>query len=149
MEFKTEGGVMLNLKVLDYEFPEKIIDSIKDKEANLLIIYFRLVCGHRRDGSNLDRIYRGLSKSMTTWELSKLSDWFDMLSKNLEPAVKGIEENDLIFSFILRNDHKSEIKTIKLYFNKYKSSLDLELSNLELKRISEELKDDLAKYPIR
>ena len=99
---------------------------------------------------------------MTTSDFENLINWFDTLSKNVQPARTCLSFIEPNLFFELFNDFDSDKNMIRINFDlefrpPYVTLIDLDKEyyvdirpdNLELKKIAIELKKELDKYPDR
>lgn len=145
MTFTGIDNQTVELKITNYQFP----DNDGDWDGNWLNIYLN-VKSKVGDWQTVD-------PSLTTWEVQSLIDWFDTLSKNSSPKYVDMKFIEPKLSFQLLTDFNSDKKTFRIKFNSRPQSatelkeyfVDVVANNLELKRISTELKNELNKYPER
>lgn len=148
MTFFGLDNQTVELKITNYQYPD-ISDG--DWDGNWLNIFLNVKSkvGH----------WQTVDPSLTTWEVQSLIDWFDTLSKNLNPEHMDMGFTEPNLSFELLNKFDSDKKTFRIKFNlesRPKSAtddneyfVDVIADNLELKRLSTELKNELNKYPER
>jgi hypothetical protein len=141
MKYKTEKGISVNIRIVDYEFPDCVINENEGEnyDANWLVVYLRIY------GNDIN--IHMLDQCMTTYEFSYLIKWFKYLSNNMKPNNTTFGGMDSPFSFELIGSYDKDLKVIRLNFGKRK--IDLKASNDEIRRISWELEDELAIYPYR
>lgn len=146
MLFKDLDNQSVEFKIVNYQFPENIAPG--DYDSNWLYININ-VKSKMGDWEKTD-------PSLLTSELEELIKWFSNLSNNIYGEVGFIEPN-LDFSCIDKSDNS---KTIRITFSaeskipSMKSTeeecfIDFMLSNNELKKIAQELENELAKFPAR
>ena len=148
MIFNGVDNQTVELKITNYQYPD-IVDG--DWDSNWLNIYLKVVSkvGH----------WQTVDPSLTTWEVKRLIIWFDTLSNDTQPDSNeiGFTEPNLSFELFERFDAKTKIFKIKfdLEFRPQSATDDREYfvefiaDNVELKRITSELKNELDKYPER
>lgn len=148
MTFFGVDNQTVDLRITNYQYPG-INDG--DWDGNWLNIYLNVKSkvGH----------WQTVDPSLTTWEVQSLIDWFDTLSKNLNPEYVDMGFTEPNLSFELLNKFDSYKKTFRIKFNlesRPQSAtddkeyfVDVIADNLELKRLSTELKNELNKYPER
>jgi hypothetical protein len=148
MTFTGIDNQLVELTITNYQYPD-INDG--DWDSNWLNIYLNVKSkvGH----------WQTVDPSLTTWEVQKLINWFDTLSKNSRPEHTDMSFTESNLSFELLNDFTSERKTFRIKFDlesRPKSAtddkeyfVDIIADNNELKRLSTELKSELNKYPER
>jgi hypothetical protein len=150
MLIKCIDNQIVEMKIIGYEFPDlKYADDNNDR--NWLKIYLN-VKANIGNWSNID-------SALMTVEVEQLIRWFSELSDNKEPESNlnyFLEPN---ISFDLLNKFNDNIKLIRITFDQEflpKNSnddddyfVDFEADNVELKRLAEDLKTELEKYPYR
>lgn len=148
MTFNGIDNQAVELKITNYQYPD-INDG--DWDGNWLNIYLNVKSkvGH----------WQTVDPSLTTWEVQELINWFATLSKNSRPEYTDMSFTEPNLSFELLNDFNADKKAVRIKFNlesKPQSVIDdkeyfvdIIADNIELKRISTELKNELDKYPER
>lgn len=148
MTFNGIDNQSVELKITNYQFPE-IVDG--DYDSNWLNIYLNVKSkvGH----------WQTIDPSLTTWDMQRLINWFDNLSKDFEPEYLEIAFLEPNLCFELLDRFNSQIKTIRIIFDyesKAKSAseekeyfVDIIVDNDELKRIKLDLEKELENYPER
>jgi len=148
MIFNGVDNQTVELKITNYQYPD-IVDGGWD--SNWLNIYLNVVSkvGH----------WQTADPSLTTWEVKRLIIWFDTYSNDMQPDSNeiGFTEPNLSFELLERFDSKTKIFKIKFDLeSRPKSATDdreyfveFIADNVELKRITSELKNELDKYPER
>jgi len=148
MTFNGIDNQSVELKITNYQFPE-IVDG--DYDSNWLNIYLNVKskAGH----------WQTIDPSLTTWDMQRLINWFDNLSKDIEPEYLEIAFLEPNLCFELLDRFNSQIKTIRIIFDyesKPKSAseekeyfVDIIVDNDELKRIKLDLEKELKNYPER
>lgn len=148
MTFNGIDNQTVELKITNYQYPD-INDG--DWDGNWLNIYLNVKSkvGH----------WQTVDPSLTTWEVQELINWFDTLSKNSRPEYTEVGFTEPNLSFELLNDFGADNKTVRIKFNlesRPQSAtddkqyfVDIVTDNIELMRISTELKNELDKYPER
>ena|SRR5690554_2772303 len=148
MTFTGIDNQTVELKITNYQYPD-INDG--DWDGNWLNIYVNVKSkvGH----------WQTVDPSLTTWEVQSLIDWFDTLSHNAKPEYVDMGFTEPNLSFELLTDFDSDKKTFRIKFDLESRPqpatddkeyfVDVVADNLELKRISTELKNELTKYPER
>jgi hypothetical protein len=148
MTFNGIDNQSVELKITNYQFPE-IVDG--DYDSNWLNIYLNVKSkvGH----------WQTIDPSLTTWDMQRLINWFDNLSKDIEPEYLEIAFLEPNLCFELLDRFNSQIKTIRIIFD-YESKpqsasdekeyfVDIIVDNDELKRIKLDLEKELENYPER
>jgi len=148
MIFNGINNQTVEIKITNYQFPNETDD---DYDKNWLNIYLKV----RSDVGN----WQTIDPSLTTWEIKEIIDWFNMLSKGLiskDLELNFIEPN---LSFELLENGNGSLKMFRINFNlesrpqsatdDKKYFVDCLADNQELKRIADELKTELDKYPER
>jgi hypothetical protein len=148
MIFKGIENQSVELKIMNYEFPE-IVDG--DYDSNWLNIYLNVK-------SKVEH-WQTIDPSLTTWDMQRLINWFDNLSKNIEPKYLEIAFLEPNLCFELLDSFNSQIKKIRIVFDyesKPKSAnkdkecfVDIVADNDELKRIKLDLEKELENFPER
>lgn len=148
MTFFGVDNQTVELKITNYQYPE-INDG--DWDGNWLNIYLNVK-------SNVGH-WQTVDPSLTTWEVQSLIDWFNTLSNNLRPEYVDLGFTEPNLSFELLNSVTADKKIFRIKFNlesRPKSAtddrefyVDIVADNIELMRISAELKNELNKYPVK
>lgn len=148
MTFKGIDNQSVEFKITNYQFPE-IVNG--DYDSNWLNIYLNI---KSKVGN-----WQTLDPSLTTWDMQRLINWFDKLSRNIEPDYLEIAFLEPNLCFELMDSFNSQIKTIRIIFDyesKPKSAseekeyfVDIVANNNELKRIKLDLEKELENYPER
>lgn len=148
MTFKGINDQSVELKITNYQFPE---NADGDWDSNWLTIYLKV----KSDVGN----WQTVDPSLTTWDVKCLINWFDNLSKNIQPESKEICFSEPNLSFELMDSFDSITKTISIKFNlesRPQSAIDEKnyfvdfiADNHELKSIALDLQKELEKYPER
>ena len=137
----------VEIRITNYQFPNETQD---EWDRNWLNIYLKV----KSDLGN----WQTIDPSLTTWEVNELIDWFNLLSKDMVPKYLKLNFTEPNLSFELFNDNRPQ-KIFRINFNlesRPQSAKDSEeyfvdciVENQELKRIADELKMELDKYPER
>ena len=137
----------LRLSIIDYEFPGK---NDSEYDDNWLII--------RIDVEKGDLKWTCSDPALLTWEFQKISEWFLSFSEHESSEDRELYFIEPVISFSYNGKNNNggyEISVILGYeffpdgLDKTESTIDFVLSNPELKRISEEFKSELKKFPQR
>jgi len=138
----------VEIRITNYQFPNETQD---EWDGNWLNIYLKV----KSDLGN----WQTIDPSLTTWEMNELIDWFNMLSKDIAPKHLRLNFTEPNLSFELLKGRKKPQKMFRISFNlesrpqSAKDSdvyfVDCFVENQELKRIADELKMELDKYPER
>lgn len=150
MEIKCIDNQIVELKIIGYEFPDlKYADDNDDR--NWLKIYLNVK-------SNLGN-WNNIDPALMTVEVEQLVCWFLDLAENKEPKWNDISFMEHNISFDLLNKFNDIIKLIRITFDQEflpKNAnddddyfVDFEADNVGLKRLAEDLKTELEKYPYR
>ncbi len=148
MTFKGINDQSVELKITNYQFPE---NTDGDWDSNWLNIYLKV----KSDVGN----WQTVDPSLTTWDVKSLINWFDNLSKNIQPECTYICFLEPNISFELLDSFDSKTKTIRIKFNleiRPQSAtdekdyfVDFIADNNELNSIALDLQKELEKYPVR
>lgn len=148
MIFTGVDNQTVEFKISNYQYPE-ITDGSWD--GNWLNIYLNV---KSKVGN-----WQTVDPSLTTWEVQELINWFDILSKNSKPEYFEIGFTEPNLTFELLSNFNAEPKKIRIKFDlesRPQSAtddkeyfVDIVADNLELKRISEDIENELSKYPER
>ena len=146
MIFNGIDNQIVEIKITDYQFPKETDD---DWDKNWLIIYLKVK-------SNFGN-WQTIDPSLTTWEVRELINWFDTLSRNLTPNYLVLNFTEPNFSFKILDNSKQFLRMFRINFNlelRPQSAtndkeyfVDCLADNQELKRIADELRMELDKYP--
>jgi|ERR1041385_3230373 hypothetical protein len=148
MTFNGIDEQTVELKITNYQYPD-ILDG--DWDGNWLNIYLNVKSkvGH----------WQTVDPFLTTWDVQRLINWFETLSKNLRPESTDIGFTEPNLSFEVLNGFNSDKKTVRIKFDlesrpqsandNKEYFVDIIADSIELKRISTELKNELKKYPER
>jgi hypothetical protein len=138
----------VELAITNYQFPD-IIEGGWD--GNWLNIYLEV---KSKDGH-----WQTIDPSLTTWEVQWLIDWFNTLAKSTRPESMFSRFTEPNLSFELLSDFDADKKTIRIQFDLESKPhpdvagkeyfVDVVADSAELKRIAEDLKKELDKYPER
>ncbi len=146
MIFKGVDNQSVEFRIVNYEFP-KIGEC--EYDANWLLIYLNVYskCGN----------WKTTDASLLTSDIKRIIKWFNDLSNNkpIEQNLSFIEPNlefDLIKS-------QTDLKTIRITFDlecRPQSAdddkeyyVDFEMNKIELKKVAEELTNELEPFPER
>lgn len=148
MIFTGVDNQTVELKITNYQFPNT---SDFGWDGNWLNIYVSV-------NSKLGH-WQTVDPSLTTWEVQELINWFDILSKNLQPEYSNMSFTEPNLSFELLNDLGAGKKIFRIKFDldlRPKTAsvdkgyfVEVVADSFELARISNELKNELSKYPER
>ena len=148
MIFNGVNNQTVEMKIVDYEFPEMIEG---DWDGNWLNIYLNV----QSELGNWEII----DPVLTTWDIRVIIDWLYLLSENKIPDYLDLRFIEPNISFILLNKPTDEIKKIKIKFNyefeptfakkDVEYFVNFEADNQELKKLATDLDNELAKYPER
>ena len=137
----------VEIKITNYQFPSETDDDDK----NWLNIYLKV----KSDVGN----WQTIDPSLTTWEVKEIIDWFNALSKDFVPKDLELSFIEPNLSFELFENGNDPLKLFRINFNlesRPKSAtddkeyfVDCLANNQELKRIADDLKTELEKYPER
>ena len=138
----------VEIKITNYQFPNEIADYY---DKNWLNIYLKVK-------SNVGN-WQTIDPSLLTREVKEVINWFTMLSKNLVSKEKELNFIEPNLSFELLENSNNSLKLFRINFkleSRPKSAkadkkyfVDCLADNRELKRIADELKTELEKYPER
>ena len=148
MIFNGINNQTVEITIINYQFPNKKDD---DWDKNWLNIYLKV----KNDVGN----WQTIDPSLTTWEVKEIIDWFNILSKDLVPKDLKLNFTEPNLSFELFENSYGSLKMFRINFNlesRPQSAIDhkeyyvdCSADNLELKRIADDLKIELDKYPER
>ena len=146
MIFNGIDNQIVEIKITDYQFPRETDD---DWDKNWLSIYLKVK-------SNFGN-WQTIDPSLTTWEVRELINWFDTLSRNLTPNYLVLNFTEPNLSFKILDNSKQSLRMFRINFNlelRPQSAtndkeyfVDCLADNQELKRIADELRMELDKYP--
>ena len=153
MTFFGIDNQTVELEITGYQFPEiTVAESLSDDN------WLNISLNVKSNFGNWSTVY----PSLTTSDVEKLINWFDTLSKNVQPARTCLSFIEPNLFFELFNEFDSDKKMIRINFDlefrpPYETLIDLDKEyfvdirpdNLELKKIAIELKKELDKYPDR
>ena len=138
----------VEIKITNYQFPN---ETDCDYDRNWLNIYLKV----KSDVGN----WQTIDPSLITWEVKEIIDWFNTLSKDLVPKDLELSFIEPNLSFELLENSNGSLKMFRINFNlesRPQSAtddkeyfVDCLADNQELKRIADELKTELDKYPER
>lgn len=153
MTFFGIDNQTVELEITGYQFPEITVTESLSAD-NWLNISLNV----KSNFGNWSTVY----PSLTTSDVEKMINWFDILSKNVHPDRTCLSFNEPNLFFELFNEFDSDKKMIRINFDlefrpPYVTLIDLDKEyfvdirpdNLELKKIAIELKKELDKYPNR
>jgi len=161
MKFICEKGQFLELDILDYEYPDIVInkdDKNWFKDSNWLMIHFNV---------NLLKLQWNINAPvLNIYDIKYMIDWFKDISKNKIIERKAIDFIDPGLSLKLLNNFNSTVKIMKfkleypihpanIYANSFRIPfkkyyfLKLKATNERLRKYAEELENELKKYPDR
>jgi hypothetical protein len=147
MQFIGKDGQLVELRVLGYQFPT---GTDHEWDKNWLRIYVNV--------KSEIGFWQTIDPSLTTWEVHKLIEWFNDLSRNndVEFAEMLFVEPNLSFEILEKSEN---LKTIQIKFNAESKlqSVDedkeyfvvFQFSNQELATIARDLNNELSKFPVR
>ena len=147
MIFKGINNQTVEFRITNYEFPE-ITDC--ENDSNWLLVYLNVKskCGN----------WQTIDPSLLVRDLKGIVEWFEKLTNNIEPESDSLVfmEPDLEFELI---KNQLDVKTVRIKFDlesrpqnaddEKEYFVDCEMDNSELKRVTQELKRELEKYPER
>ena len=138
----------VEIKISNYQFPSETDD---DWDKNWLNIYLKV----KSDVGN----WQTIDPSLTTWEVNELINWFNTLSKDRLPEYRQLRFTEPNLSFELLDSNRKSLKMFRINFRlelRPQSAkedkeyfVDCLVDNQELRQISDELKIELDKYPVR
>ena len=147
MIFNGTHNQTVEIQIANYQFP----NSTDYWDKNWLHIYLNV----KSDIGN----WQTIDPSLTTWEVSELINWFDTLSRNVTPTYLTLEFTEPNLSFELLDSKDQALKMFRIKFDlesRPQSAIDGKeyfidclANNQELKRIADELRIELDKYPKR
>jgi len=153
MTFFGIDNQTVELEISGYQFPEITVTELLS-DGNWLNIALNV----KSNFGNWSTVY----PSLTTSDVEKSINWFDTLSKNAQSGRNSLSFTEPNLSFELFNEFDSEIKMIRINFDlEFRPShvtlldfddeyfVDIHAGNVELKKITLELKKELEKYPDR
>ncbi|MCP5097847.1 MAG: hypothetical protein GY943_20050 [Chloroflexi bacterium] len=147
-----DESCQFELHILKYEFPHIKSDKY---DANWLIIE---VFASNRSGN-----FHGKDPCLFTWEVNRLADWFENISKEnevnhqlsfMEPALKfhlitGVNKSKNILRIFV-NHRWRDCKLSGAFDDEiHEIWLDFPLSDTDLSRASYQLRKQLKKFPER
>jgi len=148
MIFSGIDSQTVELKITNYQFPD---NQDGDWDGNWLNIYLKV-------DSKVGK-WQIIDPSLTTWEVQEIIDWFDKLSKDIEPEYRLMTFSEPNLSLELLNESTDTKKLIRIKFDlesKPKSAtnnkecfVDISADKDGLIDIAKGLKDELSKYPER
>jgi hypothetical protein len=138
----------VEFKIASYQFPQ---NASGDWDGNWLNIYLNVK-------SKLGN-WQTVDPSLTIWEFQDLIEWFETMANNKTPEYVDISFTEPNLSFVLLENLTADQKHFRIKFNLESRPLmaddaiayyvDCSVNNEELKRIIEDLKNELAQYPER
>ena len=149
MIFKGVNNQTIELNIINYEYPDFINEEYLFIDSNWLMIQIKVQ-------SNFG-YWEAVDPAFLTCEFQEMIFWFDDLSKNIEPASTELSFTEPSFILLLNNRHDEKIKKIRIELEMelkmkglvQKCFIDISANNKELKRISNDLKKELSKFPAR
>jgi len=148
MIIKGVDNQEIDFKVTNYQFPN-ITDDEWDR--NWLNIYIKVIS---KFGN-----WQTIDPSLTTWEVQQIVEWLDDLANDVTPEWLDQEFTEPNLTLKLLNKVTDPIKIIRMSFDHeskpqsasdYKEVfIDIEADKTELKRMSNDLRIELSKYPTR
>ncbi|MCF8714517.1 hypothetical protein JM658_06695 [Joostella atrarenae] len=147
MIFNGIDNQTVEFKVTNYEFPE---NTTCQYDSNWLLIYLKV-------NSNFGK-WQTIDPSLLTEEVKAIIEWFGNLSNNKKPDSNSLSFIEPNIEFELKdfNENSKIIRIIFGYESRPKNSndekeyyVDFEFNNEELKKISEDLKNELNAFPTR
>ncbi len=146
MKFVGINNQSVEIRITNYQFP-----NIKDYkyDANWLLIYLNVK-------SNVGN-WNTIDPALLTFEVKDIINWFQgLLSNQIENKELFFIEPCLEFELIKNTEN---LKTIRIKFDleflpqnaddEKEYYVDCEMNNYELKKVIEDLKRELEKYPER
>jgi hypothetical protein len=157
MIFDCIRGQFVELKIVDYEFPDIVVDKEDHnwfKDSNWLIIYINV--------KSKKLCWNATAPVLNIFDVRYIIDWFKDISNN-KITEKEIDFIESELSFDLLSNFDSTIKKIKINFMdmfnpswtndnliyRQKYSLKFEATNEELRVYAQNLEQELEKYPER
>lgn len=147
MIFKGIHHQKAELTIINYQYPE----VTKGWDGNWLYIQLKAE-------NNLGS-WKAADPALTTWEVQEAIEWFAALSKGKKPASENLTFTEPNLSFQLLNSHTDLIKHIRIHFKlefrspftppKEECFVDIEVDDQELRRIKDEMIQELSGYPVR
>jgi len=149
MVFNGINNQKIELNIINYQYPDYIDELYDQFDSNWLIVNIKVL-------SNFGD-WEATDPALLTFDFEKMIEWFDNLSKNIEPKNTELIFTEPSFLLFLENSYEDDIKKIKI-------ELDLELrikgfspecyveihaDNEELEKISMDLRNELSKFPAR
>ena len=161
MKFICEKGQFLELYILDYEYPDAVInkgDHNWFKDSNWLMIHFDVKIRKLRWNIN--------APILNIYDIKYMIDWFKDISNNKIAESKTLDFIDGGLSFKLLSNINSTVKIIKIrleypihpdnifansFHTPYKEYyfVKLKATNEQLKIYAEKLENELKKFPDR
>ena len=148
MIFNCIDNQSVEFRITNYQYPDT---TDREYDGNWLNIYLNV--------KSKTENWQSIDPSLATWEVQRIIEWLEELSKNKVPKSNNLEfiEPNLCFSLIENFSDKS--KRIRITFeleSRPKSAIegceyfvDFDAEETELKRLCEELSNELKKFPIR
>ncbi len=148
MILKCENNTSVELKIHNYEFPDKL-DCEYDR--NWLDIYLKV--------QNSDWEWETINPSLLTWDVKALIEWFRIIANNEKPGKNEISNLEPNISFFLLNKYSENQNKFKIKLdaesrppfakNHEESYFIFNADKDELNRIITELENELEKFPAR
>jgi hypothetical protein len=153
MTFWGIDNQTVEIEITGYQFPEITVAESLSADN-----WLNIALNVKSNFGNWSTVY----PSMTTADVEKLINWFDKLSKNINPGRTFLSFIEPNLFFELFNEFDSDKKMIRINFDlefrppyitlidfDKEYFVDIRPNNLELKKIAIELKKELDKYPDR
>lgn len=149
MVFNGINDQKIELNIINYQYPDHIDELYHQYDSNWLIVNVKVL-------SNFGD-WEATDPALLTFDFEKMIEWFDNLSKNIEPKNTELIFTEPSFLLFLENSYEDEIKKIKIELdmelrkneNNDESYVEIHANNEELSRISNELRKELSKFPTR
>ena len=149
MIFNGINNQTVELNIINYEYPEFINEAYLFIDSNWLMIQIKVQSDFG--------YWEAVDPALLTCEFQKMIIWFEDLSKNIEPVTTELIFTEPSFILLLNNRHDEKIKKIRIELEmelKMKGLfqecyIEISANNRELKRISNDLKKELSKFPAR
>ena len=146
MVFKGINNQSIELNIINYQYPD-LIDEPHD--CNWLIVNVKVL-------SNFGD-WEATDPALLTFDFEKMIEWFDNLSKNIEPKNTELIFTEPSFLLFLENSYVDYIKKIKIELDlelrikgfSPECYVDIHANNEELEQISMDLRNELSKFPKR
>ncbi len=144
MIFKCENNTSVELKIHNYEFPDKL-DGEYDR--NWLDIFIKVKTN--------DWEWETIDPSLLTWDVKALIEWFRTIANNEKPEKNEISNLEPNISLFLLNKYSENENKFKIKLDAEsrppgkESSFIFNVNKAELNLLINELADELKKFPER